>query len=286
MTETSGADSEQALRFESLLPSGEPASAAEIVERLGLWERSGEPPGRPRVLLNMACTLDGRASLAGRSGPISGPADRALFHALRAAVDGVLVGAATIRTERYGRMIRDAGTRRLRAERGLAPEPLACVVSGRLVLDAEIPLLREPDSHVVLLTASQASLSGAAAQVDYIRAASESGEAIVLERALAELSERFAVQTLLCEGGPHLARQLLGAGLIDELLLCLSPVLAGGEPVEGGALRIFAGLELDPPMRVELLSALCADSYLFLRYAVSAPARVSRETTSSSSLAS
>jgi riboflavin-specific deaminase-like protein len=284
MTSTPGADGDPTPLLERLEPSGAPETVAQVVESFGLWERAGEPPMRPRVLLNMASTLDGRASLGGRSGPISGPADRALFHALRAAVDGVLVGAATVRAERYGRMVRDQATRRLRSERGLAEEPLACIVSGRLVLDPELPLLREPAAHVVVLTASGASLPEAEARVDYVRAAT--GETVDLESALVELTGRFAVGTLLCEGGPHLARQLLGAGLIDELFLCVSPLLAGGEPVEGGALRVFAGLELDPPAHVELRSALCADSYLFLRYAVSAPARVSRATTSSSSLAS
>src|SRR5689334_9339640 len=134
MTDTAGAETVEAPRFEPLLPPGEPATVEQIVESFGLWLRPSEPPARPRVLLNMVSTLDGRASLDGRSGTISGPADRALFHALRAAVDGVLVGAGTVRTERYGRMVRDERTRRLRAERGLTEEPLACVVSGRLVL--------------------------------------------------------------------------------------------------------------------------------------------------------
>jgi riboflavin biosynthesis pyrimidine reductase len=75
---------------------------------------------------------------------------------------------------------------------------------------------------------------------------------------------------VLCEGGPHLARQLLGAGLVDELFLSLSPMLAGGEPAGGEALRILAGTELEPPVGLELLDVLSSDSYLFLRYGVSA----------------
>src|SRR5205807_4256968 len=117
-----------------LEPAGEPLSAATLTERLGLWERPSEAPPRPRVLLNMVETADGRATIAGRSGAVSGPADRELFHALRASCDGVLVGAGTVRAERYGRMLRDASLRELRERHGMAPEPLACIVSGRLVL--------------------------------------------------------------------------------------------------------------------------------------------------------
>ena len=104
--------------------------------------------------------------------------------------------------------------------------------------------------------------------------------------ALAQLHERFAIRTVLCEGGPHLVYQLLAGDLADEMFLTLSPRLAGDEPTGAGALRILAGGELQPPRQLELLGVLSSDSSLFLRYRVAAPARVSRETIDSSSLAS
>ncbi len=276
--------SDTTVRLERLLPAGGPATVPELIEELGLWERPAEPAARPRTLLNMVATVDGRASLGGRSGTISSPADQALFHGLRSAVDGVLVGAGTVRTERYGRLIRAQSDRRLRVERGLPEEPLACIVSGRLALSKDIPLLREPEARVVILTASAASLPAPGAQVDYVRTP---GAQLDLPAALGELASRFAVQSLLCEGGPHLAREMLAAGLLDELFLSVSPLLAGGEPAGGEALRILAGAELEPPVEVELLGALRSGSHLFLRYGVvSALDRVSRETTESSSLAS
>ena len=158
----------------------------------------------------MVSTTDGRATLDGRSGPISDDADRALFHGLRMAVDAVLVGAGTVRTERYGRLIPDESRRRLRRERGLPDEPLACIVSGRLALDADIPLLAEPSARVAILTSSAASLPGAGAHVDYVRAGA--GGAIDLAAGLEQLRERFDVHTVLCEGGPHLGYQLLAHG--------------------------------------------------------------------------
>jgi riboflavin biosynthesis pyrimidine reductase len=214
----------------------------------------------------MVSTVDGRATLSGRSAPISGPADRALFRALRAAADGVLVGAGTVRTERYGRLLRDDSLRELRTRRGLPPEPLACIVSGRLALPEDIPLLRAPESRVVILTASSASLPELGAEIDYVRAR---GSQLDLPAALRELGDRFAVTSLLCEGGPHLARQLFAAEVIDEMFLTVSPLLAGGEPSSGEALRVLAGAELEPPAGLELLGVLRSDSCLFLRYAVS-----------------
>ncbi|HEX4186579.1 MAG TPA: dihydrofolate reductase family protein [Solirubrobacteraceae bacterium] len=265
-----------------LLPGGEPAPAAELVQALGLWDRplAGE---RPYVLLNMVSTIDGRASLEGRSGPIAGAADRELFRALRAAADAVLAGAGTMRVERYGRLIREESRRRLRTERGLSPEPIACIATGSLALPPDMPLLAEPEAHVVVLTASEAELAPTAARVDYVRASRE-GQ-LDLPRALARLREGFGVELLLCEGGPHLNGSMLAEGLVDELWLSLASKLAG-DPADGEALRIVAGEELQPPLELALLGVLEHDSQLFLRYGVSARARVSRETIDRSSLAS
>jgi len=218
------------------------------------------------VLLNMASTADGRASLAGRSGPIGNRADHGLFHALRAGVDAILVGAGTVRTERYGRVIRDAGRRRARRERGLSEEPLAGIVSASLDLPADLPLLSEPAARVVILTPSEKVLDGVSASVEYVRAGA--GEECELTVALAELRERFAVRTLLCEGGPHLNHDLLRAELVDELYLSFAPVLAGGDDPERRTLRIVAGDEFGHPARMELASVLENESQLFLRYLV------------------
>ncbi len=283
-SELPSTEEDRPLRLSRLLPAGDPGTVAEIVEELGLWERPDTPAHRPRVLLNMIATADGRATLAGRSGPLSGRADRALFHGLRTAVDGVLVGAGTVRTERYGRMIPDAARRRLRLERGLSEEPLACIVSGRLALDEEIPLLAEPAARVLLITASAASLPPSEAQLDYLRAPSDGR--LDLDAAMSELRARFGIASLLCEGGPHLACQLLAADLLDELYLSISPTLAGGEPSGGEALRILAGAELVPPVELQLRGVLGSESHLFLRYCVVSRGRVSRETMPSSSLAS
>jgi riboflavin-specific deaminase-like protein len=243
-------------------------TAAQAVERLRLWDpsTSGPPAGeRPRVFLNMACTADGRATLGGRSGPIGNRADRELFHALRASVDAVLVGAGTVRAERYRRLVRDEAQRRLRHDRGLAEEPLACIVSASLTLSPEtVPLLADPAARVVIITPSPVGeLPGATPE--YVRAARE-GQ-LDLQAALAELHARWGVRTVLCEGGPHLNSALLTAGLVDDLFLSLAPKLGGGDN-QGASLRIVSGPEFDPPVALELRDALESESNLLLRYRV------------------
>jgi riboflavin biosynthesis pyrimidine reductase len=250
--------------------AGRHLSAAQAVERLRLWDpRSpARPVGeRPRVFLNMASTADGRATLGGRSGPIGNRADKELFLALRTAVDAVLVGAGTARAERYRRLVKDESQRRLRLERGLTAEPLACIISAGLELSPEsVPLLGEPDARVVILTPSPAGeLPASVAPVEYVRAARE-GQ-LDLRAALAELHARWGVQTVMCEGGPHLNGALLAAGLVDELFLTLAPKLGGGADPQA-SLRIVCGPELDPPVELELHEALESARYLLLRYGV------------------
>lgn len=72
----------------------------------------------------------------------------------------------------------------------------------------------------------------------------------------------------MTEGGPHLLAQLVADGLLDELCLTLSPVLAGGDAVGGTiAGRVLAGVPLpDPPRPMRLAHVLEDDGTLFLRY--------------------
>ena len=270
------------VRFRSLLAPGPPkggdAGAHAGGEGLAIGDvldslSFGEHAGRPYVLLNMIASADGRATVEGRSGGLGGEADHELFHGLRTLVDGVLIGARTLRTERYNRIVDDAADRTRRLAHGLGEEPLACVVSASLALDPSIPLLADASAHVAILTPSEGTIPGLKARVAYVRA-SDAGR-LDLRAALATLRGRFAVRTLLCEGGPHIASELLGGGLLDELFLTIAPKLVSGEVDSDpdGAhtqppLTILSGPALEPPVQLELRSLLESDSYLFAHYRV------------------
>ena len=81
-------------RFTRLLPGGEPTTAGELVDAIDLPALGPPLARRPYVVLNMVATVDGRATIDGLSGTVSNRADRELFHALRGAVDAVLVAGA------------------------------------------------------------------------------------------------------------------------------------------------------------------------------------------------
>jgi riboflavin-specific deaminase-like protein len=251
------ARNEPPVALRRLIPAPGELTADDLAGELRPWELA--PDGRPRVALNMVHTIDGRATVEGRTAPISSVADRQLFHALRTRVDAVMIGAGTLRIERYGRLVRDAARRDRRRAAGLEPDPLAIVVSGSLDLSPDLPLLQDPDSRVVVVTASDATLDGVRAQVEYDRCPG----AVDLPAALARLRAAHGVRSILCEGGPHLNASLMAAGLIDELFLTTSPVIAGG----AGALSIMDGVPLDEPAPLRLRSLCECAGELFARYA-------------------
>ncbi len=251
------ARNEPLVALRRLLPDAGSLTADALVAELRPWEIA--PAGRPHIAVNMVHTGDGRAAVHGRTGPISSLADRQLFHALRTRVDAVMVGAGTLRIERYGRMVPDAARREQRAAAGLEPDPLAIVVSGSLDLPADLPLLQDPSSRVVIVTSAQHALEGVRAQVAYLR-----HESVDLRGALARLRGEHGVRAILCEGGPHLNASLLADGLIDELFLTTVPVLAGA----AGALSIMDGAPLQAPVGIALRWMLEYEGELFARYAV------------------
>jgi riboflavin biosynthesis pyrimidine reductase len=251
------ARNEPLVALRRLLPEAGELTADELAGELRPWESA--PAERPHIAVNMVATTDGRATVAGRTGPISSLADRQLFHALRTRVDAVMIGAGTLRVERYGRMVPDAGRREQRVAAGLAPDPLAIVVSGSLDLPADLPLLQDPSSRVVIVTSAAHSLEGVRAQVDYLRS-----PAVDLPAALARLRSDHGVRAILCEGGPHLNATLLAEGLIDELFLTNVSVLAGA----AGAMSIMDGAPLEEPVVLELRWMLEHEGELFARYAI------------------
>jgi riboflavin-specific deaminase-like protein len=235
-------------------PERRPISPEELATGLRLCELA--PADRPYLGINMVSSLDGKATLDWRTRGLSSDVDRRIFHLLRTQADAVMVGAGTARTERYGRMTKSDELRRMRQNEGLVPDALAVVVSGRLDLPPDLPLLNEPDQRVVIATASDEELPGLQGDVEYARVGDD------LPRLMGYLHESHGVNSVLCEGGPTLNSFLFAANVVDELFLTLNPKLLAG----AAALTIVAGRELVEPLEPSLVSVAAADSELFTRW--------------------
>jgi diaminohydroxyphosphoribosylaminopyrimidine deaminase/5-amino-6-(5-phosphoribosylamino)uracil reductase len=208
---------------------GEIAAAARLLNQPF---RKHARTGRPLVILKSAMTLDGKvATSTGDSQWISGEQSRAMSHRWRAEVDAVAIGIGTA--------LADDPLLTARIE-GVSRQPARVVFDSEGRLPATSQLVRTAREVPVYLVcsrgASRASTDALeAAGVEVIVAPGEN-EGARVRSALSELGAR-GVQSLLLEGGPHLAGAFLDAGEIDEVRLFVAPMLVGGRharvPLEG-----------------------------------------------------
>lgn len=236
----------------------EPGAEVGALEAV-LGERPA-PPDRPWVLANMIASADGAATADGRSGGLAGPADKALFRALRSVPDVILVAAGTVRIEGYGPARPGDEVRRAREARGQTPVPPIAVVTGSLAMDWDRPFFTEAVARPIVITVAAADperLAAAEAVADVIVAG---GERVDLAAALRALRER-GVRIVLTEGGPSLVGQLIAGDQLDELFLTVAPKLVGDE-----AIRIARGPQPEHPRELRLAQTLEQDGELFLRY--------------------
>lgn len=248
------------------------ATGGELPDALRAFYDGGLGFEGPCVYANFVETLDGVVTIPGlaRSNALvadSSDDDRFLMGMLRAFADVVLLGAGTLAASPQGRW-RPEGAypdgreafAELRARRGRPERPAVAVVTSGASLDVTHPLLVE--GAVVLTTERGAArLAGAAPDV----VAVNGGDRVDLRAALETLRGR-GHELVLSEAGPRTFGGLAAAGLVDELFLTVSPVLAGrlSAPRPG----LVDGVELLPGTRAApaLLSLRRGGDHLFARY--------------------
>jgi riboflavin biosynthesis pyrimidine reductase len=218
------------------------------------------------VRFNFVSSLDGAATLEGRSGGLGNAVDQHVFQLLRRLADVILVGAGTVRAEGYGGDLLGAEARQWRASHGRSEHPAVAIVSGSLDLDPHSAFFSEAPVRPLVFTsagADPARRKELAAVADVVEAGRERVEPAGIVRALAE---RGLLQ-IHCEGGPTLLGSFEAAGLVDELCLTVSPLLVGGTGTRiarsGGGHR---------PQQLRLVHVLESESMLLLRYAMDRPA--------------
>ena len=226
------------------------------------------------VYANFVETLDGVVAIPGldRSNALVADGssdDKRLMGLLRALADAILIGTGTMLASPRGRW-RPEGVdpdcadafASLRRLRGKPERATVAVVTSGASLDAGHPVLA--DGAIVLTTTrGAAALEGIDAEV----VAVNDGHLVDLAAALGVLRAR-GFEQVLAEAGPRTFGALLAAGLVDELFLTISPVLAGRR--DAPRLGLVEGVELAPGTRVgaTLESLRRGGEHLFARYGI------------------
>ena len=243
-------------RVRRLLPDLVETTVAEQLAQLELKELAH--PDRPYVLMNFASTVDGRATIDGRSGPIGTRTDMEMLQRLRTRVDAVMIGAGTMRIERYGRMVSDPALRAYRERTLLSHDPLGVLVTRGMDLPWDASLFTNGGGRVVVFTQSDAEPPETATPVTCVRRP----DGVDLADVLGWLLRERGIRSVLCEGGPTIHGELQARGLVDELFLTVAPKLAGREE------RSILTAPLPDVVGLDLEWLLESQGELFTRYRV------------------
>jgi riboflavin biosynthesis pyrimidine reductase len=242
--------------LERLFPAPGTATDADLLD----WYTEGRT-GAPWVSFNFVSSIDGAATIAGRSGRLGNATDQHIFQLLRRHADVILVGAQTVRSEGYGGPLLSPEARQWRTDHGLAAHPPLAIVSGSLNLDPSHEVFTQAPVRPLVITVDSAP----AAQRTRLEAVADiitaGRDALDVDALLSALAGR-GFQSIHSEGGPTLLGAFQAADRVDELCLTVSPLLVGGP-----AGRIAGGAAAAEDARdMELAQILRAGSMLFLRY--------------------
>ena len=176
--------------------------------------------GRPHVTVKWAQSLDGRAAAAdGTSQWITGPVAREDVHVRRAAADAIVVGTGTVLAD-------DPSLTARRPDGTLYDHQPVPVVVGARPVPADAAVRRHPHAF---------------------------GQYPGDLPAMLEHLRVQGVQRVFVEGGPAVASSFLRAGLADEVLVYVAPVLLGGDRL---ALRDLGVTTIGQARRLDVASVI------------------------------
>jgi diaminohydroxyphosphoribosylaminopyrimidine deaminase / 5-amino-6-(5-phosphoribosylamino)uracil reductase len=184
---------------------------------------------RPYVTLKSALTLDGKSATAGGDSRwITSDRSRREVHRLRGVVDAIMVGVGTV--------LKDDPLLTCRLPGGKDPVRIVVDSTLRVPLHAAVFNAHSAAGTLVATCCRDAArLAAVVAHGGEILACAERDGRVDLDDLFEKLGA-LGMQSILLEGGSHLAGAALRAGLIDKCMIFLAPKLVGGV-----GMGLFAG---------------------------------------------
>ena len=219
---------------------------------------------RPYVLLNAAMTLDGKIATATGSSNISGKEDLERVHEIRKECDGIMVGIGTVMAE-------DPRLTVHKIDANPEDNPVRVVVDskGKTPIDARIT---NSDAKTIIAIAREYKDDFVNSQkYETFRKRGVkfffSGDKRVDLTSLMSYLHEEGIEKLMLEGGSTLNFSMIKAGLIDEINICVAPMVVGG----ADAKTFFDGDgfdTMDEAVRLELFDSYSLGKDLILKYKV------------------
>jgi len=189
---------------------------------------------RPRIIVNFAITIDGKVSPAKVSPSLfTSSYDKRRLLEIRSLGDALLVGRNTVQIDNMSMGLPDEDLRLARVDRGQSEYPLRVVISNSGNLSTDLNIFDHRFSPIVIYSTTRMPTSIQRALQSRAILHLTNLDHLSLPDVLNDLRETHRVRTLVCEGGPLLAKGLAEIDAIDELFVTIAPFLFGGVGAPG-----------------------------------------------------
>ena len=218
----------------------------------------------PYVILNAAMTLDGKIATHTGSSNISGAEDLKRVHELRKQCDGIMVGIGTVLADDPRLTVHKIDARK-------TDNPVRVVVDSRLQTPHDARITND-DARTIIACANEYKdeIKSSDKYKDFRKKGVSifwSGDKRVDLKSLMIYLHEEGIEKLMLEGGSTLNFSMIKAGLIDEISICVAPMIAGG--VNSKTFFDGEGFDtMDEAVRLELLDSYNLDKDLILKYKV------------------
>ncbi|WP_080460011.1 2,5-diamino-6-(ribosylamino)-4(3H)-pyrimidinone 5'-phosphate reductase [Methanobrevibacter arboriphilus] len=180
---------------------------------------------QPYVILNAAMTLDGKIATKTGSSEISGLEDLKRVHELRKEVDGIMVGINTV-------LIDDPRLTVHKITSEKSDNPIRVVVDNKARTPIESRILND-DALTIIAVSNKVETDNIV--FERSKALGEKADVFYSKDSSVNLKELMnylyskKIKTLMLEGGSTLNFSMLRENLIDEIRVCVAPMVVGGK---------------------------------------------------------
>ena len=223
---------------------------------------------KPYVILNAAMTLDGKIATKTGSSEISGPEDLERVHEIRKNADGIMVGIGTVLAD-------DPRLTVHKIPSSKSDNPIRVVVDNKARTPIDFRILND-DADTIIAVGSICDENNPNSDEDAVsraKAISQKADVFYSSKTPVDLVEFMdylyskGIRTLMLEGGATLNFSMIKDNLIDEVRICIAPMIAGGRDAK----TFFDGEGFDymkDAVKLELIKSFSCGKDFVMEYKV------------------
>lgn len=175
---------------------------------------------KPYTILNAAMTLDGKIATANGSSNISGPEDLQRVHKIRQETDAIMIGINTLLNDDPRLTVH-----KIKTTHNQNPHRIIIDSKARTPLNARILNNDAPTTITVTQQAPQDKINALKEKCNIVTFGKTQ---VDLKQLMHHLKKDLNINKLMLEGGSTLNFSMIKNQLIDEIRICIAPMIVGG----------------------------------------------------------